>query len=50
MAEVPPKEPQKCARTNCAIRFIPAHKNHKYCSALCKGRVHDYRFALNGRR
>ena len=49
-ANAPPREPQKCARPNCAIWFVPAHKNHIYCSTLCKGRVHEYRFALNGRR
>ena len=44
------KEPQKCARPNCPVRFVPAHKNHRFCSTLCKRRTHEYRFALNGGR
>lgn len=49
-AQAPSRELVKCARPGCPVRFIPASKNHKYCSSKCKQRVVAYRHALNGGR
>ena len=42
------KEPKACERPGCPVRFIPASRNHKYCSSKCKQRVVAYKYALNG--
>ena len=48
--KAPPREPKACERPGCPHRFIPAHKNHMYCSSKCKQRVVAYKYALNGGR
>ena len=47
-SDAPAKEPKACERPGCPVRFIPASRNHKYCSSKCKQRVVAYKFALNG--
>jgi predicted RNA-binding Zn ribbon-like protein len=50
IAPAPVKELKACERPGCPVRFVPASKNHKYCSSKCKQRVVAYRHALNGGR
>lgn len=46
----PAREPVACAHPGCRVTFTPKHKDHRFCSTLCKQRSHAYRFALGTAR
>ena len=50
MAEPKPaREPVVCAHPSCRNTFVPRHKDHRFCSQICKRRSHEYRHVLNRR-
>ena len=46
----PAREPVTCAQPGCRKTFVPKHKDHRFCSTLCKQRNLAYRPALYGVR
>lgn len=49
-SKAPAREPVKCAHPGCPNTFVPKHKDHRFCSRICKRRSHEYRFVLNPQR